>query len=406
MILKTAYKFRIYPTEEQKASLTNQFGQVRFVYNHFLTVRKEHFFETGKGLNYYYAARMLTELKGDPDFPWLGEGNAQAQQQALRNLDNAYKNFFEMSKTGTLPKGNGKPRKDGMSKGYPKYHGKYDDQSLTIPQNFKANGSRFYLPKVGWIRTIFHRAIEGKTKGFTVSKTKSGRYFVSIKVEKEVPDPGFTGGEIGIDLGLKDFVTFSNDEPALENPRWLRKAEKKLKRLQRKVSRKKKGSKNRNKARLRLAKQHEKVANQRNDFHHKQSKRLVDENRYIALENLNVQGMQQNHHLAKSISDAGWHQFVGFIIYKGQWYGARVEKVNRFFPSSKLCNVCGHKNTSLELSDRHWTCASCGALHDRDHNAAINILNESKRTTAGAAESYALGDMNSVGNSAQEAQRL
>lgn len=404
MILKAAYKFRIYPTEEQKASLANQFGQVRFVYNHFLTVRKEHFFENGKGLNYYDTALMLTELKGNPDFPWLREGNAQAQQQALRNLDKAYQNFFAMRKTGTLPRGNGKPRQDGMFKGYPQYHSKYDDQSLTIPQNFKVNGRDFYLPKIGWIRTIFHQPIEGETKGFTVSKTRSGRYFVSIKVEKEVPDPVFMGSEIGIDMGLKDFATFSNGEPALENPRWLKKSEKKLKRLQRKVSRKKKGSENRNKARLRLARQHEKVANQRQDFHHQQSKRLVNKNRYIALENLNVQGMQRNHNLAKSISDAGWSQFVGFLVYKGQWYGARVEKVNRFFPSSKLCNVCGHKNAFLRLSDRQWVCEGCGTLHDRDHNAAINILNESKRTTAGAAESYALGNMNPVRDSAQEAQ--
>jgi putative transposase len=394
MQVKKAFRYRIYPNREQQAALANQFGQVRFVYNHFLTQRREHFFAHGKGLNYSDTAEHLTALKKKPDYIWLKEGNAQAQQQALRNLDRAYQNFFRKHREGTLPPPGRKPRKDGMPKGYPSYHSRHDDQSLTIPQNFKYNGHSFYLPKVGWIRTVFHRPLEGEPGKFTVSKTKSGNYYVSIQCEMEVDEPDYSGNEVGIDLGLADFITAS-DGLTVSPPRHLRQAEKKLKRLQRQLSRKQKGSRGRENVRVKLARQHEKVANRRRDFQHKLSRKLVTPNRLLCFENLNVAGMLKNHHHAKAIADAAWSEFVRQCTYKGGWYGCYVEKVGRFYPSSKLCSVCGEKHYALKLSERKWLCAGCGTVHHRDENASKNILAEGQRlhqTTVGATESYAGGE--------------
>lgn len=372
LVIKKAFKYRIYPTQAEQAALAIQFGHARFVYNMALAARKSHYFEHGKGLNYTDTAYMLTVIK--QFVPWLKEADSQVLQQSLKDLDRAYVNYFEMVKNGTLPKPQPgqKPRKDGMPLGYPRFKSKYDDQSIRYPQRFEVIGSRTKLPKVGNVRAVFHRPIEGEMKNCTVSKTRSGKYFISIQCEVEIQDPVPKPGVVGIDLGLKHFATLSTGEK-VDHPQYLRKAERKLKRLQRKLSRCQKGSKGREKARLQVARQHEKIVNQRQDFLHKTSRRIVNEFGTIKIENLNVCGMLKNHTLAKSISDSGWGMFGNFLNYKGRWDGSQVERIDRFFPSSKTCSVCGLVNQEVQLHHRFWTCGGCGTEHDRDHNASVNI---------------------------------
>lgn len=383
MIVQKAYKFRVYPNHSQQAELAKQFGAVRFVYNHYRAVREGFYIDTGTGLNYNDCAMDLADIL-KVDYPWLKEADSQTMQQALKDLDRAYKNFFE-----------------GRA-GYPAFHSKHDKQSIRYPQRFKVNDKRVYLPKVGWVKCVFHRPIEGEMKNCTVSKTKSGRYFISIQVETEAVDQTPQTAAIAIDLGLTTFATLSNEDKH-EKPKHLYRSERRLKIRQRRLSRKVKRSNGRQKARLPVAKLHEHIANQRRDFQHKLSRELVDKFGSISFESLNIAGMVKNHHLAKSISDAAWNQFVLFCEYKAKWSGGQVLRVDRFFPSSKLCSDCGHKNKSLTLNIRQWVCLNCGSIHDRDINAAKNIL---KQTTAGVAESYAGGDMNGVSRSAPEAQRL
>jgi len=361
MIVKKAFKYRIYPNKEQQHKLAIQFGHTRFVYNRYRAWREQSYQETGKGLSYNQTAVDLTGLKKEPEFEWLKEADSQVLQQKLKDLETAYKNFFA-----------------GQAK-YPNFKSKRGKQTIRYPQRFKLNSKKIYLPKVGWVKLKQHRQIEGEMKNATVSKTKSGKYFVSIQCELEKEDPSYQGSQIGIDLGLIDFVTASTGKP-IPAPKHLRKAERKLKRLQRQMSRKHKGSNGWQKARLRLARQAEKVANQRQDFQHKLSRELIEQNELIGFENLNVVGMLKNHHLAKSIQDAAWSQFVRFCEYKGAWYGCQIEKVGRFFPSSKLCSACGQKQQSLKLSERKWLCIGCGVVHKRDENAAKNILKEIKNT--------------------------
>lgn len=383
MLVKKAFKFRIYPNQEQRAALAVQFGHARFVYNHYRRVREEYYQETHTGLTYRDCTDDLADIL-KVEHPWLREADAQVLQQALKDLDRAYVNFFE-----------------GRA-GYPKFKSKHRKQSIRYPQRFKISDNKIYLPKVGWVKTIFHRTIEGKMKNCTVSKTKTGKYFVSIQCEMEVDDPQPKPVQVGIDLGLKTFATLSTGEK-IDKPKYLHRSERRLKIRQRRLSRKVKGSHSRDKARHRVAVQHERIANQRRDFHHKLSRRLADEYGCIAFESLNTNGMLKNHSLAKAIADAGWYQFVTFTGYKALWAGGDVLKVDRFFPSSKLCSGCGEKNRSLTLNVRQWVCLKCGVVHDRDENAAINIL---KQATVGATESYAGGDTRDVSHSAPEPQAL
>ncbi|GIK38122.1 MAG: transposase [Chloroflexota bacterium] len=379
MLIQKAFKYRIYPNQAQKAALAVQFGHARFVYNFGLAACKAHYFEYGRGLNYNDTAYMLTVIKRF--VPWLKEADSQVLQQSLKDLDRAYANYFEQARKGTLsqpqpdqsrrPLG-GKLRKDGMPLGYPRFKSKDDEQSIRYPQRFEISGSRIKLPKVGAIRAVFHRPIEGEMKSCTVLRTKTGQYFISIQCELEIEDPVQKPGMVGIDLGLKQFAVLSSGEQ-IDHPQYLRKAERRLKRLQRSLSRTQKGSKGREKARLRLARQHQKVANQRQDFLHQASHRIVSEFGTIKIENLNVCGMIKNHHLAKSIADSGWSRFGAFLNYKGKWTGSQVERVDRFFPSSKTCSVCGWINQELQLHHRFWVCLGCGTEHDRDKNASVNL---------------------------------
>ena len=349
-----SFKYRIYPNQEQKDVFNRQFGCVRFVYNHFLRQRIDHYSETGKGLTYHDNAAALTQLKNDPEFVWLKEVNSQSLQFALRSLDTAYNNFFNKRTA------------------FPKFKKKQNRQSFKVPQNFKLIDDKLDIPKIKGVLIKQHRALEGETISVTISKTPSDKYFASFKCKVEIPEPKFTGKTIGVDFGLKDFVTTS-DGDKVKHPKLLRTSLESLKRSQRQVSRKVKGSSNRSKAVKRLASKHEKVDNQRKDFLHKLSRQMVDDNQAIILEDLAMKNMVKNHKLALSLSDSGWSEFVRQLEYKGKWYGCEIHKVDRWFPSSKRCNQCGWINESLTLKDRTWTCEN-GHKLDRDYNAALNIL--------------------------------
>ena len=366
MNVQKAFRYRVYPSSAQQHSLAVQFGHARFVYNWTLAARRDHYQQHGTGLNYYATATLLKSLKRSEDHAWLKEADSQVLQQKLMDLDRAYVNFFEHRAK------------------YPRFKTKRAPQSIRYPQRFKFNGNRIYLPKVGWVKIVLHRPLEGTPKNVTVSKSKSGEYYASVQCAMQVEKPIPSGlPAVGIDLGLKHFAVLSTGEK-IEHPQYLRQAEKRLARLQRRLSRKQKGSVNRNKARMRVARQSEIVARQRQDFLQKLSYCMVTEHGLVKLETLNVKGMVRNHSLAKSISDSGWGMFGRMCEYKAPWHGSVVLRVDRFFPSSKTCHVCGVVVDGLTLATRIWTCEVCGTEHDRDHNAAINLLNA---PTAGAAES-------------------
>lgn len=357
-----AFSFRLYPTIEQEKVLTSQFGQVRFIYNFFLRKRID-YYASNKGkekqsLNYHDTAKMLTELKQQPDTIWLKESNSQSLQQSLRNLDTAYNNFFN----------------NGFK--FPNFKKKDRKQSFSVPQHFNIDveAELLYIPKLTPIRIILHRKIEGIIKNITVSKKPSGKYFTSVLCEIEkIVKPKEKGNQTGIDLGLKSFLVTS-DNKRIDSPKFLHKYENKLIKFQRLLSRKVKGSNRKNKARIKVVRIHEKISNQRNDFLHKLSHQLVSENQAIFAEDLYVKGIMANHCLAKSIADSGWSEFIRQLKYKSEWNGVYFGQIDRFFPSSKRCNFCGWINEFLSLKDREWTCQSCGQVVDRDFNAAQNIL--------------------------------
>jgi putative transposase len=355
MVIKRAYKYRIYPNQTQQETLNRLFGLNRFVYNYYLRQRIDYYDQTGKSLSYYQNAMDLVKLKKHPEYVWLKEAPSQTLQQTLTDLDKAYSNFFHKRAQ------------------FPRFKRKQDKQSMRYPQHFKVEGNKVYLPKVGWLKIVLHRPVEGKMKNLTVSRTKSGQYFISIQVEQDIEEPPYQGEIIGLDLGLAHFAVTSKGQQ-FDNPRYLRKSERRINRWQRRLSRKQKGSHGWQKAKLKVARMHEKVSNQRQDFLHKLTRKLVEENQYIAIEDLHVKGMVKNHRLAKSISDAGWGETVRQLIYKGQWYGCRVDKIDRFFPSSKRHFKCGYLNQDLKLSERVWFCPECQEWVERDENAAQNIL--------------------------------
>jgi len=369
MKIHKAFKYRIYPNRMQQGILAKHFGCVRFVYNHFLRQRVDFYAANKdtekKGLTYQDTTALLTQLKKVAEFKWLNEVNAQSLQQALRHLDVAYNNFFNKRAK------------------FPHFKKKRTNQSFVVPQHWSVIDGKLNIPKCKGFNIVLHRQIEGTMKSVTISRTTTGKYFASILCEIDIPEPEYTGGEIGIDFGIKSFITTS-DNVTIDSPRFLRKSEKRLKRLQRSVSRKQKGSNSRNKAVRRLAIQHEKVSNQRRDFLHKTSRKLVSDNQAIHIEDLAIRNMVKNHKLAKSISDAGWYTFTQILEYKGKWYGCLIHKIDRFFPSTKRCHECGFINNNLTLRDREWQCPECNVIHDRDLNAALNILTFSR---AGAAQS-------------------
>ena len=363
MVIQKAFKFRLYPNVEQRVFLARQFGCARFVYNHFLRERID-FYAAHKGepkqsLNYGDTAKRLVELKRQPDTTWLQEVNSQVLQQSLMNLNVAYKNFWA---------GRGD---------FPKFKRKHDKQAIRVPQHFTLDPDTGHLslPKMTPLKIVLHRPVEGKLKSVTITHRPSGRYYASLLCEVDVPDPQPTRDEkaLGLDLGLKSFVVTSDGEK-VDMPAYLRQSEKSLAALQRQLARKTPDSQNRLKAKIKVARLHQKIADRRADFLHQLSRRLIDDNQAIYVEHLNVKGMLANHTLAKSISDAGWSEFLRQLQYKGAWAGRTVEVIDRFFPSSRRCRQCGYLKTDLTLADREWDCPVCQAHHDRDVNAAGNIL--------------------------------
>jgi putative transposase len=371
-----AYKYRMYPSPEQISLLMQHIHACRFVYNHSLEQKIRAYEQAGRKLSCFDLNTRLPALK--EEHPWLKEVNSQSLQSANKNLDNAFTRFFR------------------EKKGFPRFKSKKNPvQSFQVPQHYRVDfdQKRIRFPKIGEVKTIFHRIFTGKMKYATVSVTSTGKWFVSILVDDGKPEPEpapfSLDTTLGIDVGLKDFATLSTGEK-VENPRYLKNSLQRLKVLQRRVSRKKKGSKNRQKAIQRLARCHEKVANQRNDFLHNLSFRVVSENQAIAVESLNVGGMMKNHHLAQGIGDVSWSTFFTMLEYKCRRYGKTLLKIGRFDPSSKICSKCGYLKQDLALSDREWVCPDCGTHHDRDINAAINI------------KKFALQEQNLVGVSGAE----
>ena len=373
MIQKT-YKFRLYPNKKQEKMLANYFGSVRFVYNHFLAKRKEQYEQTRKSSNYYEQAKELTAMKKTEAFSWLKEINSQTLQHALRHLETAYVNFFK-----------GRTR-------FPRFHSKKHGGSFAVPQYFKVEGNRIFIPKFkGGIRFAKSQDVLGELRNMTVSVTPGGKYYVCIMAHVEVGDLEKTNLSVGIDLGLKDFVITSNGDRYSSN-KFIKKYSKKLATMQKHLSRKKKGSGSWNRQRIKVARLQEKITSCRNDKLHKISVELIRRYDVVCCEDLNVKGMVKNHHLAKAVSDASWGTFVTMLEYKAKWYGKELVKIGRFYPSSKTCHHCGHVKEDLSLEDRYYTCPNCGELIDRDLNAAKNILDEGLRNISAGTVDYTDGE--------------
>ena len=356
--INRTYRFRLYPNKGQTELLAKHFGCSRFVYNYFLNQRKEQYKLTGKSDNYYAQAKTLTILKKQKETAWLNEVNAQTLQFAIRSLDKAYNNFFKKRTK------------------FPKFKSKHSKNSFTVPQTSSVAGGRLVIRKfTEGIKCRVHRKLKGKVGMVTITKTPSGKYFVSVFTEEEYITPiKKTGKSIGVDIGLKDLVVTSEGEK-INNNRYTRKYEYKLAKAQQHLSRKKKGSRGFENQRLKVARLHEKIANSRADYLHKCSISLVRRYDTICIEDLNVKGMTKNHRLSKSITDASWGGFVSMLTYKAEWNDKKIVKVDRYFPSSQTCNVCGYVNKDIkDLSIRKWECPECHSHHDRDINAAINIL--------------------------------
>ena len=349
-----AYKYRLYPNREQQVLLAKTFGCTRFIYNRMLADKIEHYKNTGSTLK-------NTPAQYKTEFPWLKEVDSLALANAQLNLDKAYKNFFRDPKIG-FP--NFKKRTNWFS-----YSTNNQKNSVRL-ENGKVK-----LPKIGFVSLKQHRLFDGTIKTCTVSKVPSGKYFISILVEEKIDlTLPASDKKVGIDLGLKSFAVLS-DQNVIDNPKFFTKYQKRLAFLQKSLARKKKGSKNRDKARVKVAKLHEKIANCRADFAHKLSKTIIDENQVVVVEDLKTKNLMKNHKLAKSIADASWRQIRTFLTYKSVWYGRKLVVAPSNYASSQLCSGCGNKSPQTkDLGVRTYICDKCGLVIDRDYNATLNLV--------------------------------
>lgn len=364
--MKRAYKYKLKPTMKQQQMLLQHFGCCRFIYNWGLNRKKDAYVNEKKSIGYIQLARELTLLKNDGEHDWLKDVANESLQQSLRNLDNAYTQFFK------------------AKKGFPKFKSKKNSKNVCKFINnvrFDFDKWKVRIPKMGWTKLCFNKPFDlskCKIGTLTVSQDKCGDFWCVIIVEDgETLKPKAKVSEetsVGIDLGIKDFTILS-DGTKYGNCKFLEKGQKRLKRLQRHFSMAQKDSKRRERLRLKIARQHRKISNRRSDFLHKLTTDLAKRFDTICLENLNVKGLMQNHHLASAISSVAWNEFARQLIYKAEWNGKNVVFIGRFEPSSKTCSCCGYVKKDLTLKDRHWVCPGCGASHDRDVNAAINIRN-------------------------------
>lgn len=372
-VIKT-FKYRLCPTEAQQHKLAVYFGNVRFVYNYFLSERKMQYERYGKSDNYYAQAKKLTALKKEEAYSFLNDTACLSLQFALKNLENAYTRFFT------------------KKSGFPKFHRKKARQSFSSNHNMHFKGDRIcFIGFKEGLKCRLHRPIKGTMKELSVVKYPSGKYYVNIVCEYEEEEHRNAHKEIGIDLGVKNLV-ITSDGRKFDNPKFLVKYQEKLAIAQRHLSRKKKGSNGYESQRVKVARLYEKIADCRSDMLHKLTFELTTTCSDLFLEGLNVKEMQQDRRLSKSIADCSWGRLIEMFTYKGRWYGCKTHKISRWYPSSKTCSNCNYTLESLPLDVREWDCPNCGSHLDRDVNAAINILKEGKRELSAGTVDYTDGE--------------